>query len=172
MLMIGQKIAEISPNWQEINSYMEELTKETKTVELDKGYLKLKKKVVVSIWHRIKYRYEKKSKEEIKLGEKIYPVPFDVAVSRLQRNFEKSKYDEKDSTFFIVDNYAGEKTSWNSEISLTVKLFPEAGGKTAVVFGGTYLPVYDNMAGKPVFGKGESEKYLKSIIRNIGKILS
>jgi hypothetical protein len=74
-----------------------------------------------------------------------------------------------------IGNSQSDKVAYHStsvDLKTIVKVFPEEGGKTSVVFSLEYSPIHDALTKKISFGENEAQKYLLGQISTFEKLIA
>lgn len=131
-------------------------------------FINLKSSIIYDTKIKLRKRYQVENIERIK-KEKVYNVPFNVAVSRLQRKFESYKYSIENSTFTYngKDSFKYADVNLDYINNLALKFFPETKNRTAIVFEKEFEPVFDSFKEQYIYGRNEALLDLENTIKNI-----
>lgn len=171
--LILSSMAEFIVDWNKLDNYLS--TNTTKIIDGKEMYMDY-------ISERIKYlksvfstRFYTLSEVSYKYPEKIYSLPFDVVLSRLQRNLSAYKFDREKSRFVFYDNgievYKTNHQVVRSDFTFVVNIFPESNNKTVIVYELTYKPIVDSFTGKYLDIDGFLKQYIKRQIETVESIL-
>jgi len=104
----------------------------------------------------------------LKQLDKKYTVEFNTAVSRIQRQNDNFKYNQKESSFVYSVNtekaYLHKK--YSKKYNFFVRLFPDD-KSTVIIYNLTYYPVIDPLINNDVFGREEVETIMTELITKI-----
>ncbi|HXE95899.1 MAG TPA: hypothetical protein VN642_05815 [Dongiaceae bacterium] len=165
----GQKIAELAVDWDSAKRTMDVINKEYVSQDGMKEYTDNVNRVGRNINSKLANRYKKLSRETSKSEERIYKVAPDVMSSRIQRKLESYKFVTDRTRYEFSDKMSYRGT--DVDLKTIIKVFPEEGGKTSVVFSLEYSPLHDNIAEKIAFGGDDARKYLAGQIENFEKLI-
>lgn len=154
----GQKIAELSVNWNNVRTILENRQKEN-TIDQFIRYQSDVRTIANKINLQLSSRYKKEPKQMAKKYEHIYKVPHDVMLSRIQRKLETYSY-VSDKTRYEFSDKLLLKDGITVDMKTIVRTFPEENGKTSLVINLEYTPIFDNIAKKLSFGEEEAQKYM------------
>lgn len=171
--LILSSMAEFIVDWNKLDNYLN--TNTTKIIDGKEMYMDY-------ISERIKYlksvfstRFYTLSEVSYKYPEKIYSLPFDVVLSRLQRNLSAYKFDREKSRFVFYDNgievYKTNHQVVRNDLTFVVNIFPESNNKTVIVYELTYKPIVDSFTRKYLDIDGFLKQYIKRQIETVESIL-
>lgn len=166
----GQKIAELSVDWDSAKKTMDSINNEYVSQDGKKEYTNYVNRIDSTINSKLANRFGKLSRETSKNEERIYKVSLDVMSSRIQRKLESYKYVTDRTRYEFSDKM--KIHGINTDLKTVIKVFPEDGGKTSVMFSLEYFPIYDNIADKKAFGEDEAKKYLLEQIGTFEKLIA
>jgi hypothetical protein len=166
----GQSIAELSVDWTSVRRSMDSIGKEYVFRDGKSEYEALVNRVGGNINSKLADRFFKLDHKKSKNEERIYKVALDVMSSRIQRRLEAYKFTTDKTRYEFLDKVAYHSTS--VDLKTIVKVFPEEGGKTSVVFSLEYSPIHDALTKKISFGENEAQKYLLGQISTFEKLIA
>ncbi len=166
----GQKIAELSVDWETTKHIMDAIKKEYVSQDGEGKYWDDVKMVADGINSKLANRFKKQPRETSKNEERLYKIAPNIVSSRIQRKLELYKYSKDKTRYEFSDKVV--IRGIHVDPKTIIKEFPEEGGKTSVVFSLEYSPIYDNIAGKTVFGEEDANRYLLGQIDIFEKMIA
>lgn len=166
----GFKIAELAVDWGKVKDIMELAQKVYLFADKYDDYLKQVHYIAFTINNALSDRYKKEPTQTIKQNESLYKIPFEIMLSRVQRNFDTYKYHLDGTRLEFSEKVPVRNNS--VDLKTIVRFFPEEGSKASVVFSLEYSPVYDKIAKKYIYDVDDANKYLAKQINMFDLIIN
>jgi hypothetical protein len=170
LIFFSEKVAELSVDWVRVRRSMDSIEKEYVSRDGMSEYKNFVNRVSGNINSKLADRFLMRDRKKAKNEERIYKIALDVMSSRIQRKLEEYKFMTDKTRYEFSDKMDYRSTS--VKLKTIVKVFPEEGGKTSVVFSLEYTPIYDTFTEKITFGENEAQKYLLGQIGTFEKLIA
>jgi hypothetical protein len=167
--LTGKQLGSFTINWNALASNMSSIGNKLVNADMEPEYRHNVNSIAARVSRSLSLRFNKSAEVETGALEEIYKVPYEIALSRIQRRLDSYKFVADHSRYEFHDTQKFYQEF--ADLKIILRIFPEENGRTASIISLAYTPVFDNFAKKPALGEAEAQRYLKSQAEFISKVV-